>query len=96
MIQDEDAAQERGPAGQAAHGIGHRARVALMKLYGSARLDDEHDPVVQLEREQGEDSADPEEETPFQVGLREAREREERFRAEQRKGEDMSERPAEG
>lgn len=94
---DQVAEHERGPMGRAVNEIGHKVRVGLMRLYGPARLDDEHDPVEQLEREHGDDTQpEPEEETALEAGMREARQREERFRAEQRKGDEMSEGPTEG
>jgi hypothetical protein len=34
--------------------LGYKTKLALLKVYGPPRLDDEHDPIVQLKEEHGE------------------------------------------
>jgi hypothetical protein len=38
--------------------IAYKVRLLLLGLYGSPRLDDEHDPIVQLKKEHGEPARD--------------------------------------
>lgn len=34
--------------------LGYKTKVALLKLYGPPRLDDDNDPIVQLKQEHGD------------------------------------------
>lgn len=38
--------------------IAYKVRLLLLGLYGPPRLDDEHDPIVQLKKEHGEPAPD--------------------------------------
>ena len=38
--------------------IEYRVRLLLLGLFGPPRLDDEHDPIVQLKREHGDPAPD--------------------------------------
>ena len=53
-----DSGSPRGSLMRGLRWISYKVRLLLLGLFGPARLDDEHDPIVQLKKEHGESAGD--------------------------------------